>query len=229
MAWSITAGTPVTGFNTTITPTIPAFTVGQIGYLQSQSYMGTLPTPTIPGWQRISPSTVANQVVGWLRILQAGDTGPAISWGNQWASAWVDIIAGGPATLSGILHSSSDKANSTTNTIDYNSLSVSQPGCLLIAGGARNKTATSNGGVFGNIPGFTTLNTSVIAGTALAAVTNYQIQTTAANISLTGQTYTLDSSQQYESFIIALQPTVTQVPIPAWPRQVFVKETIEQY
>lgn len=229
MTWAISAGTPVTGFDTTITPSIPFFSAGQIGYLQSQSYQGSLATPSVAGWLKLSPGVNANQIAGWFRILQSGDTGPSLSWGNQWASAWIDVIAGGPTTLSGILQSSSDKVNATTNTLDYAALPVAQPGCLIIAAGARDKTATSDGGTFGVLPGFTRINTSVIAGTALAAVTSYQVQTNAVNIPSTGQSFTTDASLQYESFMIALSPLITQLPIPSWPRQVFVRETIEQF
>lgn len=229
MSWSfIAAGTAVSGFNTTITPAIPAFTPGQIAYLQSQSYAGSLPTPTIAGWQRVSPGVNANQIAGWVRLLQAGDTGPAISWGNQWASAWIDIFQG-PASIAGIIHSFVDKISNSTNTVDYNPLSISQPGCLVIAGGYRNKTVTTNGGSFGALTGFTQKNSQVIAGTAIAAVTSYQIQTNATSIGVIGQPFATDSSQQYESFMVSLLPLITQTAIPAGPRQVFVRETIEQF
>lgn len=199
-------GTPVSGFNAAIQPAIPAFTPGNLLVLQSQSYAGNLATPSLSGWTKVSPGTLANQIACWIRIAQAGDVGPSISWGNQWASAWINVYSGNPSTLTGIVHASNDRVNSSTNTVGYPTLGITQAGCLVILGGYRNKSATSNGGSFNALTGFAKHNQSVISGIAIAAVTNDVIQTTATNIAQLSQVFTTDTNQQYESFAIALMP-----------------------
>ena len=202
-------GAATTGFNATLAPAIPsAAGAGNLLLLFTGSYQGSLSTPTVAGWTKLSPGVNANQVAIFGKIAVGGDATPSISWGNQFAFAFVVAYSGNPASVSGIVHASSDRANDTTNSIGYAALTITQPGCLVLAAGSRDKTSASNGGSFLTYGSFAIRQSSISTNTSNAAVLNDLIQTTAANVAAGFQTFSIadGSAQQYESITLALLP-----------------------
>lgn len=223
--WSlVSTGSPAVGASPT--PTIPSFTPGQIGYMQSQAAGGTVPAPV--GWTKVSPNINATVIAGWIRVLQSGDAGPTLNWGGLLSTAWIDVFSG-PATVVNLIDDSIDTAGSSTSSINYSPLAIDMPGCLVIQAGMRIKTSTTDGKTFTALPGFTILNSSVTVGSGIAAVTNYAIQTNAASLGSQSQSFPADTSQPFRSFSVALVPLITQLPIPSGARQTFVSTHYIQF
>jgi hypothetical protein len=94
------------------------------------------------------------------------------------------------------------------NEISFPSLTINQANCLVIAAGAKNKTATSNGATWNAYPtgSFNIEASSVPAGIVPSAVYSDWIQTTATSIAAGNQTQTIadGSGQTYQGIMIAL-------------------------
>lgn len=199
-------GAATTGFNVTLTPAIPVAAVaGCLLLLHTGSYQGSLGTPAVSGWTKLSPGVNANQVALYGRIATGSDAA-SVAWGNQFSFAFVTAYSSNLATLTGIVHASADKANLATNAVGYSALTITQANCLVIAGAAKDKTATTNGATYSTYGGFSVRNQVTLSGTSISAVMNDLIQTTATSLTAGNQFLTIAESAntQYESYVVAL-------------------------
>jgi hypothetical protein len=215
MAYSLIAtGAVVVGNNVTLSPPMPAgFSAGQLLLLQSGVFMGTFATPAVAGWTLLSPGVNEHEVALWAKIAVGSDAPPAITWGTNYAYAFVTAYSGNPASLAGIVHASADHIGTTTNSIFYSGLTITQPGCLVICGGSRNKTPTSNAATFAAVGSFAIRNTSIPNGPNVAGVMNDWIQSAATTFSTLTQTYSIaDTAAPYNSFSVALLPGTSAPP-----------------
>ena len=217
MTWAlVAAAAPVSAYNQTLVPTMPAgFVAGNILIAQSQIYIGSYATPSAAslgaGWVQLSPGVNAKQVALWGKQAVGNDPAPTIEWAgngaNVTASAWVTAYSGGSLNL----HASADWANTDTENLRFAALTITQPNCLVIAGGARDKTSASNAGSWGT-PGagsFAVRNSLILSGANIAGVMNDWIQTGAVSLSsqfLQSMGVADASAQSQESFTIALLP-----------------------
>ena len=204
----IADGTPTSGFNTAISPAMPTgYSAGNLLLLHTGVYQGAGATPTVTGWTLLSPGTLANQVALFGRIATGSDTA-SISWGNQFAFAMVSAYSGNPTTLTGIVHASVDYLHTSVNAMQYQALTITQPGCLVLAAFGRDKTATSNGVSIFSLSGFTLRNSITLTGTSIMGGFNDQIQTTATNLTASNQSFGVSevSAVQYELYTVALLP-----------------------
>lgn len=223
------------GFNVTLAPAMPAgFAAGNLLLLQTQCYQGSLATPTVSGWTLLSPGVKAKQIALFGKIAVGADASPSITWGNQFASAWVTAYSGNQASLSGIVHASIDYLATNVSAVTYLALPITQPNCLVIAGASRDKTANTDTGVWDAITNFSIRQSSILAGASIAAVMNDWIQTTATTAPQVIQYMTKSdlTAQQYESYVVALLPNVVTgpiYPVPSGARQTFVNDIILQY
>lgn len=205
----IAAGAETTGFDVALTPAMPAgFSAGNILLLHTGSYQGSQTLTPPAGWLPLSPFNNAQQTGLYGKIAVGGDSSPSMHWPGQFAYASVLAYSGNQASLTGIVHASLDTTGLSTLDIVYNALTITAAGCLVIAAGQKNKTSTSNGATFNSITGFTQRQSSIINGATPAGVFNDQIQTTATNIASLVQAFSIadPTSQDYESFIVALLP-----------------------
>jgi hypothetical protein len=213
----INVGPVASAYNAALSITMPTgFAAGNLLLLQSQIYQGSAATPTVSGWTRLSPGVNAKQIALWGKIAVGSDAAPSINWGssvNVFSSAWVAAYSGNPSTLTGIVHASADELNNNKQDIDYPALAITQPDCLVIAGGARDKTSATDSATFGTLGDFVIRQSSVLPASSgnLAAVMNELIQTSPTSLAAVYQSMSTEdaTTQQFESFVIALLPAVT--------------------
>ena len=208
---AVAYGTIVAGYNQTLTPAIPVAAVtGNLLVLQATAHQGGPSPPDLSaaGWTLVSPSVNAKQVAVYLGYAGTA-TAPSVTYGTDYATAVINAYSGAPSSLTGIVHASVDELNTSTNKIGYSALTITAPNCLVIALGARNKTATTNGATFAAIASgqYTLHQTSLLANNSIATACNDWIQTTATSSTGSTQAMSLtDTTQQQESVIIALLP-----------------------
>jgi hypothetical protein len=116
-----------------------------------------------------------------------------------------------------------DRANSSTQQILCQlsaPLTPTVPGCLILAGGCRVKTASGNGETANTLTNFTTLAESIPNGSTVAAILNYWIQTTAAAFGDHAQTTTIaDTAGNTMASYIVLTPPVAANPMVPQPKK----------
>lgn len=203
-------GAVTSGFNATLTPAFPTYSTGNLLLLVTGEQIGSDPTPNLSaqGWTQLSPGTHAHQVALYGRIATGLDS-VSIAWGNVYSFAWICSYSGNPSTLTGIVHASGDVSNSNSNGIVFPAVTITATGCLVIAAGARDKTATTNGATWNAISGYTKRQSSVPSGSIFAAIMNDQVQTSPVSFASVNQSLSIsDSNQPYEGYVVALYPFV---------------------
>jgi hypothetical protein len=210
MSYSLIAtGTAVSGFNATLTPPMPAgFSAGNLLLLSTGSQIGSLPSPTVAGWTILSPGVHSIQSPLYGKIAAGGDASPSVAWGSQFAWAAVTAYSGNQASLTGIVHASVDIGALSTNKINYPALTITQANCLVVCGGLRNKTSTSNGATAGTVGSFSIRNSLFLTSGNIEGIFNDWIQTTATSVPAQSQTWSIadSTSQNFECYVIALLP-----------------------
>ncbi len=236
----VAAGASSRQYNAAITPSLPAgYVAGNLLILQSQAGIAAYSAPAVAGWTLLA-SNASLGVWGLIATGTAADA-PSVNWGtiNADASAWIIAYSGNPVTLGaitantpgGIIHAVSaypTPANNVSN-IDYEGLTITSPGCLVLLCGARNNTsATQPPVVFNSIlnSGSFIIDQTYYGNTYSSdfnAITNRQIQTVATSIVTGGsglgayQTMTANESAglPFTSISIALLPAQNSAII-AW-------------
>lgn len=208
-------------FSASVTPVVSGtWNVGDLGVIVA----GANPVPVTPntpsGWTSTAVQTGTNNSL-WLysRIMQLGDTVPAITWGSSQngACACAAMFSGNQNTLTGIVDKESDSGlNSTKDLSTTGSLVPANDGCLVLYAGIRSKTATSNGTTFTSPANFTTIDQFSINGTTTAGLFSYWIQTTATAFGSAGGVGSIadGSTQATRGFRIAFIPAAAPPPPP---------------
>lgn len=205
-------GATASAFSTaTVTPTLPVgYVAGQLLLMQVSAQMGALSgAPSIPGYVLKSPNVNETTTLLYARIATATSADQptfGVSWSGSpgYFLACISAWSINPGSLSTLVSSSADfSAANLLSGIDYPALTVAQPNQLIICAGAKNTAlATSTW----NTPSGFTIAQSGIQPSNLAMVMNYQLQTSAANISSFLQTQVAgdSSAQNYASLTLAI-------------------------
>ena len=122
-------------------------------------------------------------------------------------------LLGESGSISGIVHASVDYQHADTqSSLNYQGLTITQPGCLVLAFGGRNKTSTKDGASYSAFSGFTLPPNGqfLLSGANISGAFNYAIQSTATNFAsannpLSGSADS-PATQAQETCVIALLP-----------------------
>jgi len=185
----VSHGAYATGFNTAITPAMPAgWAVGNLLILFAGDD-GAGNTQTVAGggtggYTLLSPNSLSTDCNIWGRIAQAGDTSPSITSStacNQFGM--LVAYTGNPPSITGIVNVSGDRQNTSPQQILCELLTQITPtvnGCLFLAGGRRIKTSAGDGETVNTLTNFSIIASSIPTGANAAAVLNEWIQTAPA-------------------------------------------------
>jgi hypothetical protein len=176
-------GAFATGYNTTVTPAMPAgWAAGDVLILFAANDEAATTQSVTSGWTLLSPNSGSKACNLWGRIAQMGDTSPGVTTsGPANQAAMIAAYTGGPTSISGIVNVSGDRANSSTQQILCQLITPITPtvaNCAVIAVGCRVKTSAADGETVNALSGFTTVASSIGSGATVAAVYNDWIQTT---------------------------------------------------
>lgn len=173
----------------------------------------TLATPS--GWTLLSADTNAHQCkLFGLIAATSSETMPALNWGPATVSESVVHVFRGVDASFTTTATAADRATNTTANITGNvsARTPSLDGSLVLFGGLRNKTTTTNGVVLSAPTNFTMLAQDAPNGSARISIgTCYWIQTTLAQVpAFTAMTSSLTESvnQSVQGSIIFLQPAL---------------------
>jgi hypothetical protein len=203
------------GSNSALTPAIPVAAIpGNLLLLATGTYMGTPSAPPlVAGWTLLTQNINEQSQALYGRIATGTGDAPSVNWNYAGTTAYAFTAAydGNPWTLAGIVANGIDAeaTNLNASEVVFSALNIPVPGCLVIAAGAKNKTAASNGLTFGALTNFTTeVQGNGGTGNNVAWVYNDWIQTTATNyaggiqVTAPGD----GSAQTCASYVIALLP-----------------------
>lgn len=229
--------------NGTLNPGTPSGIVAGYGlYLAMIGFAGT--TLTGPGapWVNDSPNGSALQLKLFRTVAVGGDTIPSVGSGVGYAAAIAFCVSGVDTSFTPVF-TIAEKATTSNNTISSPSVTrtpgVNGAFCVIL--GKRDKTATSNGSVYGNPAGwFSILAAAGLANVDVPAGANvsdfalwYQIQTTATAISPntgTAGSVADGAANNLQSNVMGYGPAViAPSALLSWPKQTFVTETLIQY
>lgn len=224
----VATGAFVRGYNTTITPALTGYAIGNLLLAATGVTMnaGAIPAATIGNWTRVSPITNATHTLLYASIaLTTADAMPGFLWSDScWAKAWA--VSGNPGTLTGIVDNSKDGAANNTRDAGFTTTAGSfTPGGsnrYVVHVANKNKTSASNATVFSPASGFTLIDQSVPTS-GPAAIIGEWFQSTAALVGTTACVGTVaDASvQATQGFKIAFVPGVASfAPYPSLRRQV---------
>lgn len=187
----VSAGSPVYGFNTTITPVAPTDTAGTGLILITAELAGSDTISTPAGWTQLDASAGMGQCRAFGLVATGSDTMPSFTWGNQWAFAIVLAFTGLDSSFSAAFAAAGRQTNQTTNISGPAvSRTPSQNGALALFYGERNKTSTTDGTTYTAPTNFTMAASGQHTGTSVSFGISYWIQsaatTVSANLAMTG-------------------------------------------
>lgn len=206
----INAAAVSSSFNeATLTPALPTgYTTGQLLLLHTCAQMGNPGTPSVTGYTLISPGVHSQQNALFARIATNDSSDqPSFAWTNvsSYALAYLSAWDISPVSIGSLVQASIDfENNNLASGILYQGITVPANNLLILCGGAKNTNLSS---ITWNAPSGFTIAQHGIQATDVAIVMNYQLQTTATNVSTFGQTQTVNdsSNKNYQSFTLALQ------------------------
>lgn len=215
----INVGTFVTGFDATLTPSIPSgVSAGNLLLLHAGLMRGTPgAVPSVSGWTLLSPSTYSSSVMATVlygRISTGSDTA-SITWDIENDSgAVIAAYSGNPASLTGIVNASNSYlAGNNNNGANFEALSIKTAGSLVVAGAFTNCTNSTSGATWNSFGSFAIRAQAQLltTGGGFNAVYNDWIQTLATSVTEGEQTTTIASSsnQNYATYIVSLSPLGT--------------------
>ena len=215
MSWvNLSYGVVVTGFNTSLTPSISGSPpVGSIGILSTGIFLGNQAPPAVSGWNLKTTTGTAQQRCQaiYTRTLTGSGDAPTVTWpASQDEYAFISVYSGGSETLDGTPTANYD--NSSPSGILYGALTISNPNCLVIALGLKNTAQAS--AAFSAFGSFTVRVSGLFSPGPFSMAYNEWIQTTATSISSGGQVVTPSDSgaEPNSSQVIALLPASVVVP-----------------
>lgn len=186
---------------------------------------GTLTTPS--GWSVVTQhSSVLQANCYALPIVTGSETVPSLTWsGSAYTAAIAAYFTGMDNTFTPTF-SAAEKSTTSTNTISSPSVTRTPtiPNTFACIFGKRDKTAASNGAVYGFPAGFT----EIIVGGDVPNGSNvsdfviwYEIQTTATSISPnTGASSTgggTDTANNLQTNVFGIGPGSTSIFVPQAP------------
>jgi hypothetical protein len=185
------AGTPIFGFNTTITPVAPTDVAGTGLILVTAELAGSDTISTPAGWTQLDASAGMGQCRSFGLIATGSDTMPSFTWGNQWAFAIVLAFSGLDSSFSAAFAAAGRQTNQTTNiAAPVVSRTPTQNGSLALFYGQRNKTSASDGTTYTAPSNFTMGASGQHNGASVSFGISYWIQgtatTVAANLTMAG-------------------------------------------
>lgn len=175
-------GAFVRGFNTTITPTLTGYGIGDTLFAASGVLLnaGVAPPSTIGAWTLVSPITFATHTVLYTTTaVTTSDAMPGFAWSDFcWAKAWA--VSGLAGTVNSSRNGASNQTSAAGGTSNTGSFTPTNSGCYLVHIGNKNKTSASNATLFSASNGFSIFDQSVGTSTAPAAIIAEWFQSTPA-------------------------------------------------
>lgn len=199
-----------TGF-TALTPAMPTFSAGDLLLLCTavRANAETLATPA--GWVLVSKDSVAPNIKFFGRIAQAGDSAPSIDWSaSSQAFAQIASFNGDVAPDVAAAIAFQQEQSGTDSSLQYQRLTMGAAKTLILAGGKKTKTATSDGTTVDALSGFTQLGQSAPAGNNVVVYWGYQIQDACANIN--ALTQTMSGTAEAGAYQTTMAALLSQLP-----------------
>jgi hypothetical protein len=205
-AWKSTAASVEGDVVSTISPPYPTgCAAGDSIFLVVHNGPNNI-TPTLsdPGFSLQVSRTSSGSSSLWWKIADGTETGTVTvnrgtASGQSYAQMY--LFSGGPTTTAGGLHASNAAGGGATTGIPYASMSITQPGCLVLASGMKNANCSGF-----SVPAPFDAELSESHSGAICMVSDYAIKTTAANIAAGNWQITTDKSETRNSVIAAFLP-----------------------
>ncbi len=203
-------GSVARGFNTTLSPTLTGYLVGDLLLYATGVNLNTGSVPGTPsGWSKYATSIVTHTILWYTIATSTSMTIPTVTWGGFcWAMLWA--VSGNQNTVTGIITGGSDRE--TNNTIDAGStagaFTPSQNSSYVVHVANKNKTSTSDATVFSPAAGFSILQQDVGTGTRPAMIISDWIQGAAASVNANAATGSIGDStaQANDGIKVAFAP-----------------------